>query len=168
VRAHADRSRRFVFNTVVEEYVRGRPRTPLKVVEAAADAVVLPPRARVLEIGAGAGQLTETLVRAGFEVAALEPGAALRERAALVGPFAELRAEPFEDYIPSDRFDAIFSANAFHWIDPAVAYPRAADIADALVLIWDTPFIADPRLHRRVQEEVMAPRGPARRASAHS
>jgi 16S rRNA A1518/A1519 N6-dimethyltransferase RsmA/KsgA/DIM1 with predicted DNA glycosylase/AP lyase activity len=45
-------------------------------------AVGPPEGARVLEIGAGGGQLTWALVEAGYDVTALEPNAAMRERGA--------------------------------------------------------------------------------------
>jgi hypothetical protein len=113
----------------------------------------------VLEVGAGAGQLTGTLVAAGFDVVALEPGAALRERGTARAPGALFRAETFEDLQPDGRFDAVFTSNAFHWLDPAVKYAKAAELADALVLLWNTPFVADSKLRRRIQHEVMIPHG---------
>jgi SAM-dependent methyltransferase len=159
VSAHLDRSIRFVFDTVADAYASGRPDMPLEAVRAGAEAMDLPSGARVLEIGAGAGQLTWALVEAGFDVTSLEPGAALRERAARRVPEAVIHGQVFEDFEPDGRFDAVFSANAFHWVDPAIGYAKAASIADALVLIWNTPFPADAELFRRVQDEVMTPHG---------
>jgi SAM-dependent methyltransferase len=150
-----DRSIRFVFDSVVDAYVSGRPDMPLEAVLEGARAAGVPAAARVLEIGAGAGQLTATLVEAGFDVVALEPGGELRRRTAARVPAATLRSETFEDFEPDGRFDAIFSANAFHWVDPGVGHRKAAELARALVLIWNTPFVADPDLRRRVQDEVM-------------
>jgi SAM-dependent methyltransferase len=159
VRANANRSIPFVFDSVADAYVSGRPDMPLEAVLAGAKAVGMPAGARVLEIGAGAGQLTDTLVEAGYEVVALEPGAALREHAAARARAATFRLETFEEFEPDSRFHAIFSANAFHWLDTATGYEKAADLANALVLIWNTPFIANPELRRRVQDEVMIPHG---------
>ncbi|MFN2466544.1 MAG: trans-aconitate 2-methyltransferase [Gaiellaceae bacterium] len=162
LRAYADRSNRFAFDLVADDYVRGRPDMPLEAVSAAAAAAGIPAGARVLEIGAGAGQLTRVLLAAGLDVCALEPGPTLRALAAERAPGAELRGETFEELDTDERFAAIFSANAFHWIDPAVSYAKAASLLEdrgALVLLWDTPFIREPELHRRVQREVMAPRG---------
>jgi hypothetical protein len=132
---------------------------PLEAVEAAAEATGLQHGARVLEVGAGCGQLTWALVAAGFDVVALEPGPALRQRAAARVPEAALHAATFEEFEADGRFDAVFSSNAFHWVDPAVGYAKAAELAGVLVLIWDTPFIADAELNRRVQDEVMIPHG---------
>jgi SAM-dependent methyltransferase len=132
---------------------------PLEAVLGGAEAAGLPQGATVLEVGAGTGQLTGTLVEAGFEVIALEPGADLRRRAAARVPTAMFLPQPFEEFEPDGRFDAIFSSNAFHWLDPTVGFSKAADLADSLVLLWDFPFIAEPELRQRVQEEVMLPHG---------
>ncbi len=154
-----DRSIRFVFDTVAGAYASGRPDMPLDAVRRAAEALGLPPAARVLEVGAGCGQLTWALAEAGFDVVSLEPGAKLRSRAQARVPRAEFHAETFEEFEPAGRFDALFSSNAFHWVDPEVRYDRAADVADGLALIWNTPFLADPDLRRRVQGGVMIPQG---------
>jgi SAM-dependent methyltransferase len=154
-----DRSIRFVFDTVVDSYVSGRPEIPVEAVRDAAAAVGIDPGSRVLEIGAGTGQLTHPLVELGFEVVALEPGPALRTRAAALAPAARFVAATFEDFEPDRSFDAVFSSNAFHWVDPEVGYAKAADLADAIVLTWNTPFVADADLRRRVQCDVMKPRG---------
>jgi hypothetical protein len=80
-------------------------------------------------------------------------------RATIRAPGAAFVASTFEDFEPDGHFDAVLSSNAFHWVDPEVGYAKVADVADAIVLIWNTPFVADPQLHRRVQEEVMTPHG---------
>ena len=159
MRAVADRSNRFVFDGVVDAYAAGRPDMPVDAVREGARAVGVPESGRVLEAGAGTGQLTAALVEAGFDVVALEPGGALRRRAAERVPSADLRPDTFESFEPGGRFDAVFSSNAFHWIDPGISYAKAADVADALVLLWDVPFLADGALFRRIQHDVLWPRG---------
>ena len=154
-----DRSIRFVFDSVVDSYASGRPEIPVEVVRDAAHAVGVPDGARILEVGAGTGQLTHALLACSFEVVALEPGDALRARAEQRAPAARFRADTFEEFEPAERFDAVLSSNAFHWIEPEVGYAKAAELADAIVLIWNTPFAADAELHRRIQDEVMGPNG---------
>jgi SAM-dependent methyltransferase len=85
----------------------------------------------VLEIGCGTGQLTEMLVERGLEVDAIDPGASLVEIALRrVGDGAvRFHAERFEDVdLPSRSFEAVFSGTAFHWIDPAVGWQKAANV----------------------------------------
>jgi SAM-dependent methyltransferase len=127
---------------------------PLEVIRA----VGPPEGARVLEVGAGGGQLTWALVEAGYDVTALEPNTAMRERGAARAPAARFVASTFEGFDADGRFDAILSANAFHWVDPDVGLHKAAAMGDELILIWNTPFIRDPELQRRVQEDVLRPR----------
>jgi protein-L-isoaspartate O-methyltransferase len=109
--AQPDRARRFIFDSVVDDYVHGRPEMPLEAVRAAVDALDLPSGARVLEIGAGTGQLTGALVDAGFRVVALEPGVALRRRAAERAPAAELKP-----------FFSVSEAAAYYCCDPQRIY----------------------------------------------
>jgi SAM-dependent methyltransferase len=154
-----DRSIRFVFDTVVDSYASGRPDMPVEVVRRAAQAVGVPAGARVLEIGAGAGQLTHVLIELGYDVTSLEPGVSLRERAGAGAPGACFLGETFEEFEAGGRYDAIFSSNAFHWVDPDVGYAKAATLADPLILIWNSPFIADEGLRRRAQDEVINPHG---------
>jgi SAM-dependent methyltransferase len=148
-----------VFDTVAEHYVRGRSDMPLEAVRDASRVLGLAPGSRVLEVGAGAGALTAQLVAAEFDVVALEPGAALRERLTARVPDALVHAATFEEYEPGVRFDAIFSSNAWHWVDPEVAYVKAARVARAIVLMWDMPIPADADLFRSVQDDVMQPNG---------
>jgi SAM-dependent methyltransferase len=64
--------------------------------------------ARVIEIGAGTGRLTELLLERGACVVACEPAAAMREvaRRRLASDRLELRAEGVEDLVVGDaRFD---------------------------------------------------------------
>ena len=132
---------------------------PVEAVGNGAAAVGLPADGRVLEVGAGAGQLTHALLDHGLEVVALEPGDALRARAAERAPVATFVASTFEDFEPSGRFDAVFGSNSFHWVDPEIGYAKAADVADAVVLIWDTAFVGDAELRRCIQHRVMNPHG---------
>jgi SAM-dependent methyltransferase len=132
---------------------------PLEAILGGARAVGVQPGARVLEVGAGCGQLTVGLLEAGFDVVALEPGAALRAHAESRAPAATFVPLVFEDLGSGQRFDAVYSANAFHWVDPEIGYAKVADLAGAFVSMWNTPFVAAPELRRRIQDGVMIPHG---------
>jgi len=86
----------------------------------------------VLEVGCGSGQLTRGLVARGLHVTALEPGQSLialaRQNLAGAGEVEFVNAQ-FEDaLLPREQFAAVFSASAFHWVDPKVSWQRAADV----------------------------------------
>lgn len=139
MRSNTDRNNRFVFDAVADDYLAGRPDWPLEVVR------------DVLEVDAGTGQLTAALVGEGFDVVALEPGAALRARAAERVPQAEFVDATFEEFATAERFAATFSANAWHWVDPAVSYAKAAEVSDGIVLLWNVLLPSDNEVWRRVQ-----------------
>lgn len=86
---------------------------------------------RILEIGCGTGQLTIALAQLGCEIVAVELGPQLAELArANLGSFPRVRVVTgsFEEWSPPDeRFDVVVSATAFHWLDPAIRVPKAAD-----------------------------------------
>lgn len=133
VRANSDRSRRFAFDQVPQHYDRGRARFPAPVVDVLIDRAQLRARARVLEVGAGTGQLTVPLAQRGLDVVALEPGqhlAAKLQRHVAAEGVAEVTVvcEQFEKFDSPDPFDAVVAANSFHWIAPHVGYDHAADL----------------------------------------
>jgi SAM-dependent methyltransferase len=86
------------------------------------------PGPRTLELGAGTGLATAMLSRAGLSVTALEPGANLA--AVLRGkglPDVTVIESSFEAWPGADgTYDCVASAQAIHWIDPAVRYVKAA------------------------------------------
>jgi SAM-dependent methyltransferase len=111
---------------VAEEYDRVRSSYPDELVdEACAD---LRPGARVVEVGSGTGKLTVALVGRGLDVDAVEPDAEMAAVARRhVGDAVQFRIARFEDVeLPERAYDAVFSATAFHWVDPAVGWAKAA------------------------------------------
>ena len=130
--SHADaRSYGTVFDEVADDYDRHRPSYPDVLVDKACEAAGIRPGSRVLEIGCGTGQLTRSLLARELRVTAVEPGAQLlaRARDQLDGAgdvrFVNARLE--DAMLPAARYDAVFSASAIHWVDPAVSWRKAAD-----------------------------------------
>ena len=132
--AKPDRPRiplRETFDTVAERYDRVRPSYPPELFDDLAAFADLQPGSSVLEIGCGTGQATRFLAARGYSIVAVELGARLADiaRRNLVGyPNAQVVVSSFEDWgLPSERFDAVVSATAFHWIDPEVRIAKAAE-----------------------------------------
>jgi SAM-dependent methyltransferase len=142
----AGRSRSF--EAAAAEYERHRPEYPEEALRWAAEQLGLEERARVLDVGAGTGKLTRGLVALGFELVAVEPGAAMLEQLRTAVPEAEAHEGPAEAIpLPDASVDAAFSAQAFHWFDPERALPelhRVLRPGGGLVLVWNWWDERDP------------------------
>ncbi|MDG6108032.1 class I SAM-dependent methyltransferase [Dactylosporangium aurantiacum] len=121
---------RETFNEDAARYDRARPRYPVQMFDDLAAAGVAP-GARVLEIGCGTGQATVSLAERGYRIVAVELGADMAAVARRnLAPFdaVEVVTAAFEEWpLPGEPFDVVFSATAFHWIDPAVRVSKSAD-----------------------------------------
>lgn len=110
------------FASVADSYERGRPEYAPAVVGAIAAELGLAPHAPVLDLGAGTGKLSRALLAGGFEVLAVEPQAALREKLAERVGAARVREGTAEEIPLEDRsVDAVTAADAFHWFDQRAA-----------------------------------------------
>lgn len=119
-----------VFDDVAAEYDRHRPTYPDELIDRACRVAGLGSGDEVLEVGCGSGQLACGLVARGLRVTAIEPGANLVALASQkLGGGVDFVNARFEDAaLPRERFRAVFSASAFHWIDPKVGWQKAADV----------------------------------------
>jgi SAM-dependent methyltransferase len=127
----SQRSLGAVFNRVAAEYQRSRPAYPEELVTRACELAGLRRGDHVLEIGCGTGQLTRSLVARGLRVTAVEPGDQLIEqaRASLSDPDAvRFLHTRFEDAELPRHLPAVFSAAAFHWLEPAISWRRVAEV----------------------------------------
>jgi SAM-dependent methyltransferase len=121
-----------VFDEIAAEYDRHRPAYPDNLIDQACQVAGIGSGDLVLEVGCGSGQLTRALLARGLHVTAVEPGKNLMAlaRRNLDGAGAvEFVNAPFEDAVlPREQFQAVFSASAFHWVDPEVSWQKAADV----------------------------------------
>ncbi|HUA07616.1 MAG TPA: class I SAM-dependent methyltransferase [Solirubrobacteraceae bacterium] len=121
-----------VFDEVAEEYDRERRGYPDELIDAACVYGGLVAGDRVVEVGSGTGLLTASLLARGLAVDAVDPGAnmiRLAERRVGVGATVRFHRGQFEEVALEARsFAAVFSATAFHWIDPEIGWARAADL----------------------------------------
>lgn len=157
MKANTNRSGRFNFDAIAEAYDDARLAVPADLVADVTALVGFAPGQRALEVGAGTGQLTSGLLTSGWDVTAVEPGARMRDMLLTkFGSALRLAGAPFEEFEPDGSFDTVWSANAFHWIDPAVSYARAADALRPdghLVLVW-TFTMAEDSVQKRLNDEV--------------
>jgi SAM-dependent methyltransferase len=144
------------FGQAAQEYDRIRPGYPAELIDEVLDRAGAPHRSAAqagpaIEVGAGTGQATRAFAARGLEVTAIEPDAAmaalLRERC---GDLPNVHVLPvrFED-VGAGGFRLLYSAQAWHWTDPAVRWERAARRlapGGTLALFWNFDRIADEQL----------------------
>jgi len=128
----ADRIHRGVFDAVADRYDRIRPGYPDGLFADLRRLAGVGPGCRLLEVGCGTGQATVPLAEAGCRIVAVELGANLAARAAEnLARFPDVTVEvaAFEDWTPPpEKFDVVFTATAWHWLDPAVRVAKAASL----------------------------------------
>ena len=152
------------FARAADAYERGRPSHPRPAVERLAGELGLRPGARVLDLAAGTGKLTRSLVETGAEVVAVEPVDEMRAALAAALPQVEALVGTAEAIPLGDgTVNGVTVGQAFHWFDGDAAL---AEIHRVLVpegrlgLIWNVrdesvPWVA------RLTEIMEAYRGDA-------
>ena len=87
------------------------------------------PGLRVLDLGAGTGKLTATLVTVGADVIAVEPDPAMLAELRRALPDVRAMSGSAEAIpLPDASVDAVLAGNAMHWFDMAVAGPEIARV----------------------------------------
>lgn len=122
---------RFTFDEVAELYDRARPRYPTELVDDLVTLSAIPAGGQIFEIGCGTGQLSALLAARDFRMTCLEPGPSMA-RVARLRLASESRVEvvsqTFEAWpVEAGAFDLVVSAQAFHWVDPAIRFAKAAE-----------------------------------------
>ena len=103
------------FGQVADEYHRWRPSYPA----AAVDWLAPSAPARVVDVGAGTGKLTELLVARGLEVDVVEPDERMLTGLGRTNPTARLHQSDSSHIPVADAsVDAVLVADAWHWFDP--------------------------------------------------
>lgn len=107
----------------------------------------------MLEIGCGPGNATIYFARRGFEIMAIELGSKLSSFArdnCRDYPKVSVLNVAFEDWSgETGGFDLAISADAFHWIQPGIGYPKVASAlkpTGTLAFFWNTPSKMDSEI----------------------
>ena len=164
---------RTTFDEAASLYDEVRPGYPGDLFDDVVSLSGIPAGGRILEIGCGTGQATVPFARRGYHILCIELGenmAAVARRNLKGYPQAEVRTGAFEESSLQERaFDLAISATAFHWLDPAVAYPKAAGMlrdGGSLALFWNVHvhsvasegfFEAAQRIYEREAPEIVGP-----------
>ncbi|NBH08600.1 class I SAM-dependent methyltransferase [Amycolatopsis sp. SID8362] len=132
------------FGAAAIAYAEHRPDYASDAVRWALEAAAGP---RVLDLGAGTGKLTSTLVALDVDVTAVEPDLAmLTELRRALPAVAALPGSAEAIPLPDGSVDAVLAGNALHWFDMAVAGPEIARVlapGGVLAGLWN---IVDDRV----------------------
>lgn len=150
------------FDLAAARYHAARPDYPEALFDSLASLTGLRDGDRLLEVGGGTGKGTLPLARRGYRITVVELGAQLAAQArANLAAFdgVDVVTGSFETWPPPGGvpFDLVFSATAWHWIDPAVKYRRAWELLrpGGHLAIWAAlhvlPADADP-FFREIQD----------------
>jgi len=136
------------FGAAVESYDSARPTYPA----GTAEWLVPASATTVVDLGAGTGKFTASLVERGLQVVAVEPDFAMLQR--LVTNLPTVRAVPGTAEsipLPDASVDAIVAAQAWHWIDETRALPEVARVlkpGGTLGLVWNIRDESVPWVHQ--------------------
>ncbi|MEV5413301.1 class I SAM-dependent methyltransferase [Thermopolyspora sp. NPDC052614] len=147
------------FGARAERYDRARPRYPDAMVEAI---VKGSPGPAVLDVGCGTGIAARQFQAAGCRVLGVDVDERMAELARRDG--IEVEVSTFESWDPAGRrFDAVISAQAWHWVEPVAGAAKAAQVlppGGRLAAFWNVaqppPEVADAfaAVHERVLPEM--------------
>ncbi len=120
------RGLRSSFGSAALAYARHRP----DYARAAVQWALAPaPGRRVLDLGAGTGKLTGSLLELGADVVAVEPDPAMLGELRREMPTARALLGSAESIpLPDAAVDAVLAGNAMHWFDMDVAGPEIARV----------------------------------------
>ncbi|AGL20869.1 class I SAM-dependent methyltransferase [Actinoplanes sp. N902-109] len=125
------------FGSVARAYATHRPDYPPDAVRWAVSRA-----RRVLDLGAGTGKLTASVLAVHTDVVAVEPDAAmLTELRRTLPGVSSVRGSAESIPLPDASVDAVVVGNAMHWFDLAVAGPEIARVltpGGVLTGLWNT------------------------------
>jgi SAM-dependent methyltransferase len=150
------REQRLVFGEVADEYDEVRAGYPAAVAEAVFAFTGGP--VELVEVGAGTGKATAAFAGYGCPITCIEPdpqmAAVLRDRFARRIPPVRVVMGGFEGWAaPPGGVPLIISAQAWHWVDPALRWTRASralSTGGALALFGHSYAFADAALEADV------------------
>ncbi|KAI8334674.1 S-adenosyl-L-methionine-dependent methyltransferase [Chlamydoabsidia padenii] len=128
------------FQNESRNYALSRPKYPKEAIDFIRS--LIPANANVVDLGAGTGIMTKFLVEdAHFQVTAVEPVAGMRDQLAINVPGVTIiDGTSWDTNLPSETYDAVIVAQAFHWFDDVKTLQEMDRIlkpGGQVLLIWN-------------------------------
>lgn len=150
--------KKMTFNDDVKNYEKYRPDYPCELFN---DIIAYSknPIENAFEIGAGTGQATQYFADTKINITAIDIGENMVND--LSDKFKDRLnvnciCSSFEDYKDGgEKFDLVYSATAFHWIDAAYGLTKIKSILNengVIALFWNHPFVG--RINNKVHCEI--------------
>jgi ubiquinone/menaquinone biosynthesis C-methylase UbiE len=154
------------FGSAADVYERARPGYAPEAVAWACERLGISAERTVLDIGAGTGKLTRSLVPTGARLIAVEPLDEMRAKLVEAVPGAEALAGTAEELpLPDASVDAVVCAQAFHWFRAELALPeihRVLRPGGGIALLWNNRDLSDS-IQERIDAVLEPVRGEAER-----
>jgi SAM-dependent methyltransferase len=122
--------RRLAFGSVAELYDRSRPSYPARLVDDILEFAGVGVGDLAVEVGAGTGKATTLFASRGLGILGLEPShdmAEIARRNTAEFPAVAIEEVEFESWIPARPYRLLYSAQAWHWIEPGLRFARARE-----------------------------------------
>lgn len=104
------------FDRTDNGYERGRPDFPKDAISFLVETLGIKPQSKVVDLGAGTGKLTRTLVPTGAILIAVEPVEGMRKKFSALLPGVEIITGTAEAIpLRAGAVDAVVAGQAFHW-----------------------------------------------------
>jgi len=144
--SHLQRDRAESFGSIAADYDRYRPGYPAELIADLMELLAVRAEPRVLDVGCGTGKAGRLLADRGTDVLGVEIDAQMADVARGHGLAVEVGS--FETWDDDGRtFDLVISAQAWHWVDPAVGAPKAARLlrpGGRVALFWNFDDLLPP------------------------
>lgn len=148
-----------IFGEIADLYDEVRPEYPRQMAADVLEWSELPEDARLLEIGCGTGKATRLFAPYGHSMTCIDPAGGMLDvarRTCAEFPKVEFAEAKFEEWtLPGTPFDLVYSAQAFHWIEPVSGLRQVADAlrsGGAFSLFWHVSSRPDTPLRRALDD----------------
>jgi SAM-dependent methyltransferase len=132
------------FSDRVDDYTKYRPGYPSACLEYIIQTFGITSRTSIADVGSGTGIFTKLLLETGATVCAIEPNDKMRAEAekqlGIHSKFISLKGSGEATHLARSSVHLVTVAQAFHWMDPAVAkkeFHRILKPGGHIALLWN-------------------------------